>query len=107
MFPIDDKFMAQFTGNPADMMTRLGDLHRAHFDAARKMPEINTRALQQMSGLTDPQSFMTMHPAIVKSAMEEHVGVLMNLWGAMAPGAAASPAPAPTSSGPAPSTGKA
>ena len=95
MFPIDEKFMAQFAGNPATLMSRLGDLHRAHFDAASKMAEINTKALQQMSGLTDPQSFMTMHPAIVKSALEEHVGVLMNLWGSMAPGAAAAPAGSP------------
>jgi hypothetical protein len=78
--PFDPKFFEQFSMNPASLLTKIADFQRANFEAARQIAENNTRAFQQLSSIHDPQSFLTMQPAILQAVVEQNTQVMAQLW---------------------------
>lgn len=84
MFPMDEKFFAQFAFNPATFLNQLANFQRANFEAARRITETNTKAFQQLASVTDPQALIHMQPAILQAAMEDNIAALTDMWKSVA-----------------------
>lgn len=84
MFPsFDPKFFEQFSLNPASFLTKIAEFQRANFEAAREIAENNTKAFQQLAQVRDPQSFVTMQPAILQAVIEQNTEIMTRLWSSL------------------------
>lgn len=81
MFPqFDQKLFEQFSANPTSFLNTLHEFQLANFAAARQIADNNINAFQELSKASDPQTFVKVQPAVLKSAIEQNVEILTKLW---------------------------
>ena len=81
MFPqFDKKLFEQLSTDPSSFLNTLHEFQVANFAAARQIADNNINAFQELSKATDPQTFVKVQPAVLKSTIEQNVEVLTKLW---------------------------
>ncbi len=81
MFPqFDQKLFEQLSSNPTAFLNTLHEFQLANFAAARQIADNNINAFQELSKASDPQTFVKVQPAVLKSTIEQNVEIMTKLW---------------------------
>ena len=81
MFPqFDQKLFEQFSTNPTSFLSTLHEFQLANFAAARQIADNNIHAFQELTKASDPQAFVQLQPAVLKSTIEQNVEIMTKLW---------------------------